>query len=157
MISEPEARPRRLVTPLRRATVIRWALLLLVSAPAVNAWILFSEQSRGAFPPDGDAVAIPIAGSAFLALIAVPAAWAFTRFCTRRYPGRLSYAAWNAARPFWSAAWTAAFGCAALCLFAAGVEAAVRDHLPLFLHVLADVWLLLVLRSSVVSQPLERG
>lgn len=101
---------------------------------------------------DGDAIAIPIAGSALATMFATPFVAVTLWLVLRRFPARVRLLAWSKRRNGSSLLWTA--GCAALCYVEITnlVEAA-RLRLPLtFAATLSWLATWLLLRAVLVSR-----
>ncbi len=110
-------------TNLTRLPQHRWPIWLLMAGVVLGlpltAFVYFPALLQtGILPPDGDSIAIPMAGSIFLAILMLPIAVVLTYLCTRRYLPGASLTAWRIDRPLLSIAVTLFFiGPAALVLF----------------------------------------
>jgi len=139
-------------TPRSRRAVLAVAWFLFLTAPLAVACYFDVERRLGAYPPDADTIAIPILGFVALWAATAPVTWGFVWLCVRRYPGRVPLAAWNRDRPVWSAAWTLAVVAAIACFVLGTPWPRAADHPLLIVHVVLDLWFLLVLRSAIVAQ-----
>jgi len=130
---------------------LAWALLLFVSAPLVYAWFMLTELDRGSFPPEADAIAIPIVGSVFVTVGTAPFTWGIVWYCTREYRPCQSLLGWNAAHGIWSLTWTITLGVAAIAFLIAGIDFLLGLYKPIAIHAFLDVWMLAVLRASIIK------
>jgi len=108
----------------------------------------------GWYPPEGDAIAIPIAGNAIVTLFVSPILILILWLILRRFPTRVRVLAWSNEHIGSSLLWTAL--CALLCYFEIGklIEAA-RLAMPIT-GVTALLWLAvwILLRAILVSRAL---
>ena len=133
------------------------AAFLYVTAPVVNALYYWIEQGREAYPPDADAIAIPIYSFAMGVLLFSPVYALLVWLATRSYRGGLSLFAFNPRRPFWSGFWSLLLGGLMLLNLYDAVEKVIRF---LFVDAASDlIWtyLLLCLRSSLVSARVNKA
>lgn len=141
-----------LKTPKDALTFIMTTALLYLSAPFFIAWYFYEALFASDFPPESDAIAIPIAGFAFLCLLALPFALAFLCVAARDYPGAVSVFAFNEKRPIWSFCWSLLFaGLAFFCLFDAANYFLVSRWSNFFvgLHAIFDAYVLLCFGASI--------
>ena len=133
------------------------AVLVYASAPLL-AIAYYSEMLRkGAYPPYGDSIAIPISEVLTLAAIFAPVYILFLVLTLLGYPGAVSLWVWNGARSVWSWLWTVLCGVAVV-LTATNLIDAWRWRLPLeFLNVALWIWLLLAFRAVLVARAPRRA
>ncbi len=111
----------------------------------------------GWYPPDGDSIAIPIAGNGIATVFATPFLALALWLTLRRFPTRVRLLAWSDEHIGSSLLWTAT--CALLCYFEiTDLIDAVRLLLPLKLFVTL-VWIAVrvLLRAILVSKTLRRA
>ena len=135
-----------------------WLLtvLVIVGFPAVN-FIYWPQVLRsGVLPSDGDSIAIPMFGSAFVALAASPLVLGVAWLCLRRYNPHTRLAAWRRDRPYRSALATLTFVTAAALAAGAAIttltlDAPWYDYLWLGYFGVWVLWLL-ALRAAIIEQ-----
>ena len=127
-------------------------VLIYLSAPFFVAWYFAEALSAGDFPPESDAIAIPIMGFVCLCLLALPFIVTFIIVVVRDYPGAVSILSFNDKRPIWNFCWSLFFGLLALFCIAEAV-----DYLTVFrwsnlcagLHAILTAYLLLCFGASI--------
>jgi hypothetical protein len=123
----------------------------LLTSPFVEFYFYAREYERGAYPPDADAILIPVHWFTMGLLMMSPFILGALWLCVRRYPGRVSLFVWPERAPWWY--WLASAAIGALVLMEVfqtswtplssrwldGVQSIVTSHL------------LLILRASLVG------
>jgi hypothetical protein len=127
-------------------------LILLLTAPMVEAVSYWLALQRDVFPPEADSIAIPIfqftAGLLMVSPFFLLILWA----STRRYPGQEPLMTWAPRAPAQSWAWSLFFGGAAA-LMVMDVLIFVRDlDLIGMGHRTSCAYMALVLRASAVGR-----
>ena len=128
-----------------------FAAFLYAAAPLVEAAYYVTQQGRGAYPPDGDTIAIPIyefaMGLLFLSPVYAVTVW----LAVRSYRGGRPLLAFDTMRPVQSVFWSLLLGGLALYNLGYGAYSAYR-LLPLdTASSLLWAYLLLCLRSSLAG------
>ncbi|SRR6266404_1566890 len=113
---------------LNRKAVALLVLAWWIANPFVEAMYYKTELGRGAYPPNADSIAIPIARFVLSWLLLTPlVAWTVW-WVLRRAPGRFSWLAFDHGRRVWSATWSVAFGLFALSELQFALASTARNH-----------------------------
>lgn len=100
-----------LKTPKSKTSILILTFLVYLQAPFTNAYGLYRDFLNGEFPPEADAIAIPIIGFFAVWLLFAPFVCSFIVWAVWKYTGKISLFGFNRNRPIWSFAWSSIFGC----------------------------------------------
>ena len=133
------------------------AAFLYIAAPVVNASYYWIEEGRGAYSPNADTIAIPIYSFAMGVLLFSPVYALLVWLATRSYQGGLSLVAFNPQRPIWSGFWSLLLGGLVLADLYDAVGKVIRLLVVDATSDLIWTYLLLCLRSSLVSARVNKA
>ena len=93
-------------TPRRKLTVWILSLSWLAFQP-VATWVYYTANSRrGTYPPEADTIIVGQMQATVGWVVTLPIFLTFFWFCFRKYPGRVSFLAFNPERIAWSSIWS---------------------------------------------------
>jgi len=93
-------------TPRRKLTVWILSLSWLAFQP-VATWVYYAANSRrGTYPPEADTIIVGQMQATVGWVVTLPIFLTFFWFCFRKYPGRVSFLAFNPERIAWSSIWS---------------------------------------------------
>ena len=142
-------------TPENRWYLVAFGIFVWFTTPVAAAFFFGLEFSRDAYPPDGDAIIIPIFGFFVMSVMLFPMYGAILWLAVARYSPEVSLLTWNFQRPIWSLFWTAVFLALILWCVDQASRFAWTGHVVPAGHELARIALLAFLRASVVMRQHE--
>ena len=133
---------------------MRFTRLLILSQPIFSICFYSWNLLRDVYPPNADAIAIPIA-SDFIAWIIWAPLLLFVLSSTvfKAYPESIPLVNWNRDRPIWSILWTLLFlAVHSIALSNLPYDFKVGNHFE-FIDTCLWTWLYLCLRAIIVAKP----
>lgn len=141
---------RIMSTPNRARTVAIYIAIVWLCAPLVEVIYYQTELNRGSFPPEADAIMIPIMQFTIGWLISTPVAAAFVYWVLKSYPGSVSLLSWNKEKRIKSYTFTAILVTFAAMEFVFAFQSAFRNQIADFIFSLLHTHIILLLRASIV-------